>query len=87
MVQALVATLGDCRQFHSTRHLAANLGPVPQQQSSGGKTVLRGISKRGRIHGSGSMFEMISKTKEWEKKRSRYSKKWDNCGMQSTCWH
>ena len=44
---ALVATIGDARTFASGRHLAAWLGLVPRQHSSGGKERLLGISKRG----------------------------------------
>src|SRR4051812_15011124 len=34
---ALVAAIGDAKTFTSGRHLAAWLGPVPRQRSSGGK--------------------------------------------------
>lgn len=44
---ALVATVGDARNFKNGRQLAAWLGLVPRQHSSGGKSVLLGISKRG----------------------------------------
>jgi transposase len=44
---ALVATVGDAKTFASGRHLAAWLGLVPRQHSSGGKERLLGISKRG----------------------------------------
>ena len=44
---ALVATIGDASQFHSGRQLAAWLGRVPRQYSSGGKARLGRISKRG----------------------------------------
>ena len=44
---ALVASIGDIRTFESGRQLAAWLGLVPRQDSSGGKTRLLGISKRG----------------------------------------
>ena len=44
---ALVASIGDIRTFKSGRQLAAWLGLVPRQDSSGGKTRLLGISKRG----------------------------------------
>ncbi len=43
---ALVAA-GDARAFHNGRQMAAWLGLVPRQYSSGGKNVLLGISKRG----------------------------------------
>lgn len=44
---ALVASIGDASQFKSARHLAAWLGLVPRQNSTGGKTRLGPISKRG----------------------------------------
>ena len=44
---ALIAAVGDARQFHSGRELSAWLGLVPRQHSSGGRSVLLGISKRG----------------------------------------
>lgn len=44
---ALVATIGDAKTFTSGRHLAAWLGLVPRQNSSGGKERLGGISKAG----------------------------------------
>jgi transposase len=44
---ALVAAVGDAKAFTSGRHLAAWLGLVPRQRSSGGKQRLLGISKRG----------------------------------------
>jgi transposase len=44
---ALVAAIGDAKAFASGRHLAAWLGLVPRQHSSGGKERLLGISKRG----------------------------------------
>lgn len=60
---ALAATIGDGRAFHNGRQLAAYLGLVPRQHSSGGKTQLLGISKRGNtqlrtllIHGSRAVF-------------------------------
>ena len=44
---ALVATIGSAQNFASGRVLAAWLGLVPRQHSSGGKTLLLGMSKRG----------------------------------------
>lgn len=43
---ALVAAVGNARQFKSGRDLAAWLGLVPKQHSSGGKERLGSISKR-----------------------------------------
>jgi transposase len=47
---ALVATVGDAKNFKNGRQMAAWLGLVPKQESSGGKTVLLGISKRGDVY-------------------------------------
>jgi transposase len=44
---ALVASIGDPRSFKNGRQLAAWIGLVPRQHSSGGKQILLGISKRG----------------------------------------
>jgi transposase len=60
---ALVASVGDAKLFHNGRQFAAWLGLVPRQNSSGGKTNLLGISKRGDtylrtllIHGARSVL-------------------------------
>ena len=44
---AIVATITDPTQFRSARHLAAWIGLVPKQNSSGGTTRQGGISKQG----------------------------------------
>ena len=44
---ALVASIGDAKTFKNGRQLAAWLGLVPRQDSTGGKERLLGISKRG----------------------------------------
>lgn len=73
---ALVATVGDARSFKNGRQLAAWLGLVPKEHSSGGKPVLLGISKRGDtylrtllIHGARAAIQFIGqrqdKTATW----------------------
>ncbi len=47
---ALMASLGDGKAFSSARQVAAWLGLVPKQASSGGKPKLLGISKRGDVY-------------------------------------
>lgn len=47
---AIVAAVGDARAFKSGRDLAAWLGLVPNQHSSGGKERLGAISKRGNTY-------------------------------------
>jgi transposase len=44
---ALVATVGNAREFRNGRELAAYLGLVPKHRASGGRIVMLGISKRG----------------------------------------
>lgn len=63
---AVVAAIGDARQFKNGRHLAAWLGVVPRQHSSGGRSRLGGISKRGDaylrtllIHGARSVLRWL----------------------------
>lgn len=64
---ALIASIGDARSFSNGRQLAAWLGLVPRQHSSGGKHSLQGISKRGDtylrtllIHGARSVIRVAS---------------------------
>ena len=47
VASAFRSAMGDGRAYVRGRHAAASLGLVPRQYSSGGKTVLLGISKRG----------------------------------------
>jgi transposase len=44
---ALVASVGDAKQFRKGREMAVSLGLTPKQHSTGGKERLLGISKRG----------------------------------------
>ncbi len=44
---ALIAAVGDAKQFANGRQMAASLGLTPRQHSSGSKDRLLGISKRG----------------------------------------
>jgi transposase len=46
VASALVASIGDARQFKSGRELAAWIGLVPRQYSTGGKTHLGGVGRR-----------------------------------------
>ena len=43
----MVAAIGDGAAFHKGREFAAWLGLIPKQYSTGGKTKLLGITKRG----------------------------------------
>ena len=63
----MTASVGDAKWFKNGRQLAAWLGLVPRQHSSGGKTLLQGISKRGDaylrtllIHGTRSVVRVAA---------------------------
>ena len=65
---ALIAAVGDGADFRRGRDLAAWLGLVPRQHSTGGKTKLLGISKRGNkylrmlfIHGARAALPSLAK--------------------------
>ena len=65
---ALMAAIGDVTVFKNGRELAAWLGLVPKQHSTGGKQTLMGISKRGDsylrtllIHGGQSVVRVAHK--------------------------
>ncbi|MGX7002392.1 IS110 family transposase [Caballeronia sp. KNU42] len=72
---AIVGAVGDAKQFSNGRHLAAWLGLVPRQYSSG-KARLQGISKRGDsylrtllIHGARTVLQYAASKTD---KRSRW---------------
>jgi transposase len=65
---ALLASMGSPGNFRNGRQLAAWLGLVPRQCSTGGKTVLLGISKHGDvylrsllIHGARSVLKSLQR--------------------------
>lgn len=65
---AMIAAIGDISAFKSGRELAAWLGLVPRQHSTGGKPTLLGISKRGDtylrtllIHGGRTVVRVADK--------------------------
>jgi transposase len=68
---ALVATAGDGKSFTRGRQMAAWLGIVPKQHSTGGKSTLLGISKRGDsylrtllIHGARAVIAQVERHPE-----------------------
>ena len=68
---ALLAAVGDGTQFRRARDLAAWLGLVPRQNSTGGRTVLLGITKRGNryvrrllVHGARSCVTHLDRSRD-----------------------
>lgn len=68
---AILAAVGDGKQFRRARDLSAWLGLVPAQYSTGGKSNLLGISKRGNayvrrllIHGARSCVIHLDRSRD-----------------------
>jgi transposase len=68
---ALVAAVGDATGFKNGRQFAAWLGLVPRQHSTGGKTTLLGMTKRGNrylrtllIHGARAVLRVVDRKKD-----------------------
>lgn len=68
---AIVAAAGNGRQFRRARDMAAWLGLVPREHSTGGKTTLLGISKRGNrylrrllVHGARSCLTRMDRSRD-----------------------
>lgn len=68
VASAVVASIGNGAAFHKGREFAAWLGLIPKQFSTGGKTKLLGISKRGNrylrtmfIHGARSVVLRLNR--------------------------
>ncbi|WP_133151321.1 transposase, partial [Vibrio sp. 10N.222.55.C12] len=62
---------GNGKHFANGRHFAAWCGLVPRQHSTGGKSVLYGISKKGNIvlrallvHGARSVLNVVDKKED-----------------------
>lgn len=68
---ALLAAAGSARQFRKARDMAAWLGLVPREYSTGGKVTLLGISKRGNrylrrmlVHGARSCVTHLDRSRD-----------------------
>jgi transposase len=68
---AIIAAIGEGKQFRKARDLAAWIGLVPRQYSTGGKSTLLGISKRGNpyirrllIHGARSCLMHLDRSRD-----------------------
>jgi transposase len=79
---ALLSSIGDIGQFKNGRELAAFLGLVPRQHSTGGRPTLLGISKRGDvylrtllIHGARAVLRYVDKKQD-------HSSRWAKALMQ-----
>ena len=74
---ALVAAVGDATVFRNGREMAAWLGLVPRQKSTGGRPTLLGISKRGDCYLRGLLVHgaraVLQKAHQRSDRRSRWA--------------
>jgi transposase len=73
---ALVAAVGNARQFANGRPLAAWLGLVPRQCSSGGKERLLGMSKRGDRYLRTLLIHGARATVYWARRKTDARSRW-----------
>jgi transposase len=73
---ALIAAIGDVTQFKNGRQLAAWLGLVPREHSTGGKPRLLGISKRGDRYLRKLLVHGARATLRWVDTRSDDRSQW-----------
>jgi transposase len=73
---ALIAAIGDVTQFKNGRQLAAWLGLVPREHSTGGKPRLLGISKRGDRYLRKLLVHGARATLRWVDTRSDDRSRW-----------
>lgn len=78
---AMIASIGDGKEFEDGRQLSAWLGLVPRQHSTGGKDRLFGISKRGDkylrsllVHGARSELWASKRKSHQETRFTRWAK-------------
>jgi transposase len=75
---ALFAAIGDARAFKSGRQLAAWIGLVPRQLSSGGKPRLLGITKRGNLYLRKLLVHGARSIASWAERRPKPQDRWLN---------
>ena len=73
---ALVATIGDIHPFKNGRELAAWLGLVPRQRSTGGKPTLLGISKRGDVYLRQLIIHGARSVLRWADRKTDRTSRW-----------
>jgi transposase len=73
---ALIAAIGEATQFTNGRQLAAWLGLVPREHSTGGKPRLLGISKRGDVYLRTLLVHGARATLRWVDTKSDDRSRW-----------
>ena len=80
---AIVASVGDAREFRSGREFAAWLGVVPRQSGTGGRVRLLSISKRGNLY----LRAMIIHSARAVAARQRVKPPWLSKLLQAKHWN
>ncbi len=75
---ALFSAIGNGHDFKNARHLSAWLGLVPRQESTGGRDVLLGISKRGNKYLRTLLIHGARTVVYWARKKNDPRSRWIN---------
>jgi transposase len=73
---ALLAAISDATQFKNGRQLSAWLGLVPREHSTGGKSRLLGVSKRGNIYPRKLLVHGARATLRWVDTKNDERSRW-----------
>jgi transposase len=83
---AMVATVGDFKQFKTGSQFGAWLGLTPRQNSSGGKNCLGGITKRGDMYLRGLLIQGAKTAVMTAHKRDDPTSRWLNKLREKAGW-
>ena len=84
---AVVAAVGSAREFKNGRQFAAWLGLVPRQASTGGKTILKGISKRGDVYLRSLLVHGARASLRWAPQKTDKTSKWATEKLATKGWN
>jgi transposase len=84
---ALIAAVGDVGGFTNGRQLAAWLGLVPKQHSTGGQTRLLGISKRGDSYLRKLLIHGARATLRWARTQTDSRSQWIRGLLERRGWN
>lgn len=76
VASAILAAIGDAKQFNNGRQMAAWLGLVPRQYGSGGKVTLLGITKNGDRYLRAQIIHGARAVLRWSRKKDSAIASW-----------
>lgn len=76
VASAMLAAVGDARQFRNGRQMGAWLGLVPRQYGTGGKVTLQGVTKNGDRYLRAMVIHGARATLRWSRKKDSALARW-----------